>query len=105
MKLFRLHLLVVCLLAGATSLFAQVTTSTITGKVVDSEGEALIAATVVAVNQSTGTQYGTTTREDGRFTLPNLRIGGPYTVTASYIGYNDDQSGRHLSRPRPGGPA
>ena len=98
MKLFRLQLLVVCLLASATTLLAQVTTSTITGKVVDDAGDGLIAATVVAVNQSTGTQYGTTTREDGRFTLPNLRIGGPYTVTASYIGYEDDsQEGIYLA--------
>ncbi len=98
MKVIRLHLLVVCLLASAATLMAQVTTSTITGKVVDDAGEGLIAATVVAVNQSTGTQYGTTTREDGRFTLPNLRIGGPYTVTATYIGYNDDaQEGIYLA--------
>ncbi len=73
--------------ASAGTLFAQATTASITGKVVDANGEALIGATVVAIHQASGTQYGTTTRGEGRFTLPNLRVGGPYLVQASYIGY------------------
>lgn len=90
MKVLRLHLLLVMLIASAVGLYAQVTTATIVGKVLDSDDSPLIGATVLAVDNSTGTRYGTTTNIDGRFTLPNMRIGGPYTVTASYIGYSDD---------------
>ncbi|MEO1437406.1 MAG: TonB-dependent receptor, partial [Bacteroidota bacterium] len=68
---------------------AQVTTASLNGQVVDTNGEPLIAATVVALHVPTGTQYGTTTRDDGRFNLPNLRVGGPYTITADYVGYQE----------------
>ncbi|MEL6657115.1 MAG: TonB-dependent receptor [Bacteroidota bacterium] len=91
MKLLRLSLMLVLILAGTTGLLAQVTTATITGSITDQGGEPLIGATIVAVNTSTGTEFGTTTNIDGRFTLPNLRVGGPYAVTASYVGYDDEK--------------
>jgi len=64
-----------------------VTTASIRGKVVDQTGSGLPGATVIARHEPTGTEYGTSTRPDGRFNLPNLRIGGPYTVVTTYIGY------------------
>ena len=85
-KLFLLFAMMLSF-ASAGSLYAQATTASITGKVVDADGNALIGATVVAIHQESGTQYGTTTRGEGRYTLPNLRVGGPYRVQASYIGY------------------
>jgi outer membrane receptor for ferrienterochelin and colicin len=64
---------------------AQETTSEIQGIVL--EGKlAVPGATVVAIHQPTGTKYGTTTRLDGRYNLPNLKIGGPYVVTVSFVG-------------------
>lgn len=94
MKALRLQLLfIVMLFAGTSALLAQVTTATITGNISDNGGEPLIGASIVAVNTATGSQYGTTTNADGRFTLPNLRVGGPYEVTASYVGYNDEKQG------------
>lgn len=72
-------------LAGVAS--AQVTTSSISGVVHDNEGNPLPAATVMAVHNPSGTTYGTTTREDGRFALPGMRVGGPYSVTVSFVGY------------------
>jgi hypothetical protein len=64
---------------------AQETTSEIQGIVL--EGKlAVPGATVVAIHQPTGTKYGTTTRIDGRYNLPNLKIGGPYVVTVSFVG-------------------
>ncbi|MEZ4986514.1 MAG: TonB-dependent receptor [Saprospiraceae bacterium] len=83
-------LLTLVLVAFGFVLNAQITTATIAGSVSDKAGEPLIGATVVALNTETGTEYGITTNEEGRFTLPNLRVGGPYTVTASYVGYSDD---------------
>jgi outer membrane receptor for ferrienterochelin and colicin len=64
---------------------AQETTSEIQGIVL--EGKlAVPGATVIAIHQPTGTKYGTTTRIDGRYNLPNLKIGGPYVVTVSFVG-------------------
>ncbi len=71
-------------------LAAQVTTATISGVVSGTTGARLAAATVVAVHQPSGTTYTATTRADGRFTIPGMRVGGPYRVTVSIIGYQDD---------------
>jgi len=68
--------------------FSQETTSEILGTVTDSHG-GLAGATVIAVHQPSGTRYGTTTRSDGRYNLPNLKIGGPYTITVTFIGYSN----------------
>ncbi|MEJ7645232.1 MAG: carboxypeptidase regulatory-like domain-containing protein [Chryseolinea sp.] len=64
-----------------------VTTSNITGFVTDQAGSALPGATVQAVHQPSGTQYGTSSLEDGKFIIPNARVGGPYTITVSFISY------------------
>jgi len=73
------------LLSG--SLMAQVTTSKINGVITDNTGEPMIGANIVALHTPTGTVSGTTVRLNGRYTLSNLRIGGPYTVTISFVGY------------------
>lgn len=75
------------LLFCAVDLFAQVTTSSLTGSVRDPAGEALIGATVRAVHQPSGTVYGAATNTEGLFNVPNVRIGGPYSIEVSYIGY------------------
>ena len=69
--------------------FAQVTTSSIKGAISDEANAGLPGANVVAVHTPTGTTYGAATDIDGRFNLVNLRIGGPYTITVSYVGYSD----------------
>ncbi len=68
---------------------AQVTTSGISGTVVDSEGKAMPGATVVAVHEPSGTQYGIISNNDGRYTLQGLRPGGPYSVKVSYVGFSE----------------
>jgi len=70
----------------AFSALAQVTTSNIRGIVVDDQGP-LLGANIVAIHTPTGTKYGAISNEDGRFNLLNLRVGGPYEVTVSYVGY------------------
>lgn len=69
--------------------FSQVTTSSIKGLISDDTNVGLPGANVIAVHTPTGTTYGAATNIDGRFNLVNLRVGGPYTITVSYVGYND----------------
>ncbi|HEX8385741.1 MAG TPA: TonB-dependent receptor, partial [Rubricoccaceae bacterium] len=92
----RTHLLLVSAalvallaLAAPTAHAQGTTTAAITGTVVDATGLGLPGATVVAVHEPSGTRYGAATRSDGGFDLRGLRIGGPYTVTASFLGYVD----------------
>lgn len=74
-------------LISVASAFSQVTTSKIQGVVSDDTSEGLFGANVVAKHLPTGTVSGTITLESGRYSLPNLRVGGPYTITFSYIGF------------------
>ncbi|MDP3582431.1 MAG: TonB-dependent receptor, partial [Ignavibacteria bacterium] len=69
------------------TMFAQTTTASINGTVVDQNGGALPGANVIVVHVPSGTQYGTNTRDDGRYNVLGLRVGGPYKVTVSIVGY------------------
>lgn len=73
-------------LVVTTVLQAQVTNSSMSGRVTDSEGP-VIGAAVVATHLPSGTTYGTVTNLDGRYNLNGMRVGGPYTVEISYLGY------------------
>ncbi|MGB0477327.1 MAG: carboxypeptidase regulatory-like domain-containing protein, partial [Flavobacteriaceae bacterium] len=80
--------LVVLFLITCGFLTAQVTTSSISGVIVDDANMELEGANVVATHIPTGTTYGAVTNQDGRFNMVNMRVGGPYTVSISYIGFN-----------------
>ena len=71
------------------SAFAQVTTSNIRGTISDDQSAPLLGANIVAIHTPTGTKYGAISNEDGRFNLLNLRVGGPYEVTISYVGFKE----------------
>ena len=85
----RLLFLVVTLLTVSLTALAQITTSSMAGKVTldDQNGEDVIGATVVAVHEPSGTRYTAVTNTSGRFAIQGMRTGGPYEVTVSYIGY------------------
>src|SRR6266704_1836698 len=73
---------------GTTALGAQgVTTAAIAGVVTDSSGAPLEGARVVALHAPSGTAYAAVTRADGRFTIPGMRVGGPYRVSVTRVGY------------------
>ena len=86
--LLLLLLLGFSLFTGSNHLMAQgVTTSAIKGLVLDSKGQPLPGATVVATHLPSGTTYGNATRDNGQFDLLNMRIGGPYEIKVSFVGY------------------
>lgn len=70
---------------------AQVTSSGMSGLVTDTNGEELIGATVIVIHEPSGTQYGTTTGDAGRYNIIGMRVGGPYKVLVTYVGYTDQE--------------
>ncbi|HEU4903303.1 MAG TPA: carboxypeptidase-like regulatory domain-containing protein, partial [Flavisolibacter sp.] len=86
--LFPPILFLLCIFSFAhLSAPAQVTTATLTGMVKDANGAALSGATVVVEFPDAGVRRTLLTKSDGRFTLSNQRVGGPYRVTVSYVNY------------------
>ena len=76
------------MLSTTLTIVAQITTSSLGGKVsMQDTKEEVIGATVQAVHEPSGTKYAAVTNIDGLFTIQGMRTGGPYTVTISYIGY------------------
>ena len=82
-----------CLIAAFAAMlmsvaaFAQVTTSALGGRVVDANGEPVIGVAVIATHTPSGTVYGVTTNEAGRYTIIGMRSGGPYSVEFTCLGY------------------
>jgi hypothetical protein len=85
-------LLLGMLLFLSSSVQAQgVTTAALGGIVTDNKGQPLPGANVVAVHEPSGTRYGAASRASGAFNILNMKVGGPYTVTTSLIGYKKQE--------------
>ncbi len=82
----KLHLLIAMLMLMVSSAMAQVTTSSLAGKVI-ADGDDVIGATIEAVHQPSGTRYTAVTNAKGMFSINGMRVGGPYQVKITYIGY------------------
>ena len=83
------HLLLagIAMLAG-TFAYAQVTTSSMGGRVTDEKGEPVVGAAVVATHEPSGTVYGAIVNQSGQYAINGMRSGGPYKVEVSSVGYN-----------------
>jgi outer membrane receptor for ferrienterochelin and colicin len=82
----------IMIIGSLGTVFSQgVTTSSILGKVTSESGETLPGALVVSVHTPSGTKYSAVTNNEGRYFIPNMRIGGPYLVKVSFIGYSEYQ--------------
>jgi hypothetical protein len=84
--LFRIVVIVIAFLGSFSVAQAQVTTSSIAGTIKDKQGP-MPGASIKATHIPTGTVYGITSNNDGRFTIGNARVGGPYTIEVSFVGY------------------
>lgn len=90
MRIFTSFLgtLVLVMVMSVSATAQGVTTASIFGKLTDANnGDPLIGATVQAVHTPSGTTYGNVTDIDGFFRIPGMRVGGPYTITTTYVGY------------------
>lgn len=84
-----LLLLVLAVLTGQHSWAQGTTTSSMTGTITDQAGAALPGATIIAIHTPTNTQYVGPTNAQGRYNLQNMRVGGPYTVRITFVGFQD----------------
>ncbi|SMD32671.1 Carboxypeptidase regulatory-like domain-containing protein [Reichenbachiella faecimaris] len=83
-------LLTIGFLLTSQFLLAQgVTTSGMNGRVIDDQGAELPGATVIAIHASTGSKYGSVTDASGFYRIPNMKAGGPYNITVSFVGFEN----------------
>lgn len=89
LKTERLLLLQALFLMCISNLtFAQgVTTAAMNGRVTDTDNQPLAGATILAIDVASGTRFGTTSRSDGKYNIQNMKVGGPYTIRISFVGY------------------
>jgi hypothetical protein len=82
-------LLLLLLLTAQLGWGQGATTAAMSGAITDAKGEPLPGATVLAIHTPTNTQYGVGTNGDGRYNIQGMRLGGPYTIRVSFVGYQD----------------
>lgn len=89
-----LSCLALALVLGWTPVaLAQSTTGSLSGQVTaKDDGAALPGAQITATHQPTGTRYTAVTGTDGRFRISNVRVGGPYTVTAAMDSFHEQDA-------------
>ena len=82
---------------GSTVMAQGTTTSRMTGTVVTEEGS-LPGATIIATHTPTGSKFGSVTNAEGRFTINNMNVGGPYSIEVTFVGYQSfKQEGIYLT--------
>jgi hypothetical protein len=69
--------------------FLQETVANLSGHVTDAKGAYINGAIVTVKHEPTGFVTSTQTNNKGIFTLVNLKVGGPYTVKISNLGFKD----------------
>lgn len=78
-------------LMAAVASWAQVTTSSMSGKITEANGTPVAGATVVAIHLPSGSQYYSITDNSGNYRIPNMRVGGPYSVEVTLLGFGSNK--------------
>jgi hypothetical protein len=81
----QISLFLVAVIAVSISM-AQNTTGTITGSVTDAKNMPLAGASIEVLHEPSGSRYKSVSTSTGKYTVPALRVGGPYKITISYVG-------------------
>lgn len=92
-QLIKQFALIVMSLLVTSGLFAQVTTSSMSGRITEPDGTAIAGATVVAVHAPSGTKYYSVADNAGNYRIQNMRVGGPYEVEVVFLGYGTVKTG------------
>jgi hypothetical protein len=88
MKHYKLFFTMLLFLIIPFIMYGQgATTSSMSGNVTDTKGQPLAGATIVATHVPSGTIYGAITDVAGNYSIQNMRVGGPYTLRVSFVGY------------------
>lgn len=95
-SLRKLTFLLVFAIFMHSATLAQGTYASISGKILDENSKEVPGVTLVVRNTSTGFQTGTVSNIEGSFTFRQLPLGGPYTITASYIGYTNQVKSSYM---------
>lgn len=90
MRKFKFISTLLLLFLGTATMMAQVTTSTLSGKITEADGQPLPGATIVATHMPSGTVYGASANSQGLYAIQGMRPGGPYTVNVSFVGYRTE---------------
>ncbi len=91
MSITKIVRLLTLLIVFPFALAAQVTTGSISGSVKDAaKGTDLTGATIEVLHVPSGSVYRAATGKNGVYNVPSLRIGGPYKVTISYVGFKQE---------------
>ncbi len=85
-KMLKIYLVLIALFAVVLSGYAQITMSSISGTVKSDKNELLIGGTIQVEHTPTGTKYYALTNNLGVYVIPAVRVGGPYTIQASFVG-------------------
>lgn len=89
-KLLKLIFVLAVLFYANPDIYAQGnTTSSISGTVYDKDSQTLPGASILAVHTPSGTRYSASTDGTGSFSVSNMRVGGPYKVTITYVGFSN----------------
>ncbi len=70
----------------------EATTGTLEGRVTEEASGSVAGATVIAIHIPSGTRYAATSRVDGTYSIPGMRVGGPYRIRVNYQGYDNSES-------------
>jgi hypothetical protein len=87
--LFGIGMLTMLILINTEVSGQGITTASINGTLTSAEGEVLPGCVIVVIHKPTGSNYVTTSGAKGDYVLPDLKVGGPYYIKVSMLGYKD----------------